>query len=353
MSSTVALALAAACCAAGTAAAKPFVVSGSGNSPAVTVDRAGAAHVVWDSTSADQVSTTHYCRVSPRHRACAAGSERTFSVIGADQDFGGPRVFLQGARTVLVVTTRCCTVLDGSAIRVYLYRSDDLGATFGGPTMIGTQTPDIGAALGGAGVFALGSTPDDSGTGLQTMPLTGGAAPPVVVTSDLAESGGVGPSPKGTLVAYATSRSRVLAGALTGSAVRFRQVARGTDVAVASGPRGADLLYRTTGKDARFFTQRFADGRLARPAAVSEPGFPIFGTIFQDARGRVHAAWQGDRGLTYRRSAPSGRNFGRPRSLSRKFDYYNLDIAANAKGRVAVVYDSNTENGRVGGFTAG
>jgi hypothetical protein len=335
------------------AAAKSFLVTTQGNSPSVAVDKSATAHVVWDSTTADHSSITHYCRVPRKASTCAAGSERVFAQFAQDQDFGGPRVYLQGARTVFVVTTRCCTVLDGNAIRVYLHRSDDGGATFGEPVLIGTQTPDLGAALGGAGFFAFGSTPDDTGTGLQTMPLTGGSGTPTIVTTDLAETGGIGPSPKGTLVAYANRQRRVFAGALNGTAVSFRQVARGSDVAVASGPKGADLLYRTTGSKARFFTHRFANGRLGKPSAVSEPGFPIFGTIAQDAGGRVHAAWQGDKGLTYRVSKATGRNYGKARRLSPKFDYYNLTVAANAKGKAVVAYDSNKENGRVGGFTTG
>lgn len=352
MSRALPPALLAALIATAPAAARPFAVSASGNSPSVAVDASGTAHVVWDSTAADHTSTTHYCRVPRKASGCATGSERTFADFREDQDFGGPRVFLRGKRDVIVITARCCTVLDEQPTRVYLYRSADRGRTFGGATLIGTQTPDVAGALGSSGFFGLGIA--ENGTGLQAMPLGGGAAAPALITADLSESGGVGPSPRGTLVAYATPRDVVFAGPLGADGqVAFTRIGVGSDVVVAAGPKGADLLYRTGGGNSRYVAQRFAGGKGGQPTGVSEAGFPIFGNAFQDARGRLHAVWQGDRGLTYRRSARSGRRFGAMRSLSKRFAFYNLVVAANRRGRAAVVYDSNAENGRVGGFTAG
>src|SRR4051794_8718488 len=111
--SPVRLALAAALALSATAQAKSFTVSQSGNHPAIAVDAAGTAHVVWDQVDKpdadDATSTTYYCKVPRGATSCAKGSTRTFSPAAGDQDFAGPRVFLTGASNVVVVLTRCCT----------------------------------------------------------------------------------------------------------------------------------------------------------------------------------------------------------------------------------------------------
>jgi hypothetical protein len=112
-------------------------------------------------------------------------------------------------------------------------------------------------------------------------------------------------------------------------------------------------MYRTNGPNYRYVIRRFAGGKAKRPSGVTEAGYPIFANAAQDGSGRVHAVWQGRLGLTYRRSAKSGRGFGRFTRLSRRSGFFNLVVAANAKGRAAVAYDSNGTAGRVGGFTAG
>jgi hypothetical protein len=215
--------------------------------------------------------------------------------------------------------------------------------------------PDVGAILGSAGFFALGIT--DAGTALQNMALGGFASATNVVTPELAATGGIGVSPKGNLIAFATDKRVVRVGALRGdpntATVTFSVLGNGSDVVVASGSKGPDLLYKTKGKNARYVTRRFDGTKLGKTTVVSEAGLPIFGNLFQDPQGRVHAVWQGDRGLTYRRSGTNGRGFSKMRSLSKKFSFYNLVVAAGPKGKATVAYDSNAENGRVGGFTAG
>lgn len=344
---------------AATAAARPFVVSKAGNHPAVAVDAAGTAHVTWDSVSGD-TSTTHYCRVVRNGTSCAKGTERRFAPAEGDQDFAGPRVFLAGGRRVVVVTARCCSSSQGPdgqfhATRVFAITSQDGGATFGAPAWIGTQPADVGAALSGETFLALGVT--GSGTGVQGAPLGGFAGAENTVTPQLAVSGGIGDSATGGLIAFATGAGELyaatFAGDVDGISPAFKKFGKGSDVVVAGGRRAVDLFWRTTGGRARYVTRRYVAGRPGKVSAVSESGFPIFGTAVQDAAGRLHAAWQGDRGLTYRRSARSGRGFAPPRRLSRRSGYYNLQVGANAQGRATVVYDTNGFAGRVGGFTAG
>jgi hypothetical protein len=356
------IALLAALAAAGPAAARPFTLSTAGNKPSVAVDASGTAHAVWDSVAADNTSATHYCRVARNAAKCLAGSERTFTPVTGDQDFGGPRVYLTGGNSVLVVSNRCCTSTDapdGQAYgtRTFAFRSSDGGATFGEPLWIGTQSPDLGATFARGAFFALGVAGDGSALQLQSAPLAGFAGPPNALSTTTPDSGGVGTSPKGDVVAFADARSSVFAGKLEGdpntARIAFKRLGKGSDVVVTAGPSGVDVFYKTSGKNQRYIVRRYKGGKAGKIAAVSESGFPIFGTAFQDATGRVHAVWQGDRGLTYRRSAKSGRSFGKMRRLSAKSQFFNLVVASNPKGQATMVYDSNGFAGRVGGFTAG
>lgn len=342
------------------AAARPFFVSVDGNKPAVAADLAGTTHIVWDSVAADHTSTTHYCRVARTGSTCLPGTSRFFTPAAGDQDFGGPRIFLTGPRDVLLVTTRCCTSVEGPdqtthGTRVFAYFSSDGGATFGPAAWIGTQVPDLGAAYDRGSILLLGIAID--GTAIQSAPLIGFAGTARALTGKLGQSGGVGVSPRGNVVAYADADHNVflatLPRALTGGAVAFQPLGKGSDVVVTSGAKGTDVFYRTTGPRARYIVRRYAGGRPGKTAAVSEPGFPIFGTAFQDGPGRVHAVWEGDGGLTYRVSRTNGRGFGKARRLSSKSGFFNLALAANPKGQAVVAYDTNRFHGRVGGFTTG
>lgn len=357
------LACLAALAAAGPAAAKPFLLTTSGNKPSVVVDASGTAHAVWDSVSGS-TSTTHYCRVPRNATKCLAGSERTFSPVLGDQDFGGPRVYITGGggKGLLVVTSRCCTETQGPDGTIYgsstwAYASADGGATFDAGTWIGTQVPDLGATFARGAFWALGVAGDGSALQLQSAPLTAFTGPPNAISTKSVDSAGIGTSPKGDVVAFADAVNNVYAGKLVGDAntttIGFKNLGKGSDVVVTAGPSGVDLFYKTTGNNARYIVTRFKGGKASKTRAVSEPGFPVFGTAFQDAPGRVHAAWVGDRGLTYRRSGTSGGSFGKPKVLAKKGDYYDLVVSANAAGKATVVYDSNTFSGRVGGFTAG
>lgn len=344
----------------GSAGAKPFVVSTSGNKPSVAVDLQGTTHIAWDSVSSDNTSTTHYCRVPRGAIRCAAGSERMFTPVTGDQDFGGPRLFLIGPKNVLVVTARCCTGDVGAdqefhESRTFAYSSADGGRTFGDPTWIGTQVPDVGAAFAKGAFLSLGIA--DDGTAIQSASLGGFAGAPRTITPKLANTGGVGTSPKGNVVAFADAQNNVFAGKLVGdpngATVNFKSLGKGSDVVVTSGAKGTDVLFKTTGKTQRYLLRRYVGGTPRKTTSVSEGGFPIFGTAFQDAVGRVHTAWQGDLGLTYRVSDKAANHFGKMVKVTGRTGFFNLVIAANPKGKATIAYDTNGFRGRVGGFTAG
>src|SRR4051794_13733216 len=216
-----------------------FVVTQHGDAPAVAVDDAAGAHVVWGALDAPtRASTTWYCRV-PRHAtSCAKGSAHAFTPVRGAQDFSHqPRVFVAG-RTVTIVFSRCCKGTTAPDT-VYETVSSNGGKTFSKPSQIGTLTADVDLVPMGSAFVALGST--DSGLGLQQLQP---GATDNVLTNDVAESGGVGIVSQGVLVAYAARagivRTTVLTGDLATAKPAFTTLAHGSDIDMATGPKGAD-----------------------------------------------------------------------------------------------------------------
>lgn len=356
----VPLILLAALLAAGPAGARSFTVSKSGNNPSLAVDPAGTAHIVWDTVTASGASTTHYCRVPRSAAGCASGSARTFAPEAGNQDFAGPRVYVQGGgKRVVIVTSRCCTSADapdGLSYDSHLYSfvSSDGGKSFAAPTWFGSLAPELGGSLGPGDVFwTLGIT--DNGTSLQASPIGAFQGAVNTISTKNAQEGGVGTAGKVAVVAF-NDVTNVYAGRVSAdpnAAASVTQVAKGEDTHVDSGVKGPDVLYRTSGSKARYVVQRWSGSKLGPAQAVSETGFPVFGNLFQDAAGRVHTVWQAGNGVIYRVSDTNARHFGKKKVLSGKTGFFNLLVAANPKGKATVVYDSNGYAGRVGGFTAG
>src|SRR5262245_45219154 len=116
-------------------AAKPFVLDGSeqARNPAIAVDAAGTAHIVWNEYrgAAAASDLVHYCQVPRGARTCA----RQVTLAAPAFDVNGPRVLLPGDGRVLVLTSRCCQSDDVAlrGVALYLFTSSDGGASFSGP----------------------------------------------------------------------------------------------------------------------------------------------------------------------------------------------------------------------------
>src|SRR3954447_26499181 len=152
----------------------PVVLPHSGNHPHVFVDGAGSAHIAFadpNGTGADIIRT---CRLPRGGSACAASAALIPDQPAAgndpqtNQDFDGPFPLAVG-NELLVVDARCCNrapTNGGSSFTespVYLYTSEDAGATFTGPTdanpsagLIGTQDPSGDAIVYGGDVPSIG-----------------------------------------------------------------------------------------------------------------------------------------------------------------------------------------------------
>ena len=144
----------------------PVVLQPSGNTPRVFVDAAGSAHIAFADPNGTAADTIRTCRLLRGGKACAASAALSPSQPAAgndpqtNQDFGGPFPLAVG-NELLVVDSRCCNrvpTADGSFTGhpVYLYTSEDAGATFTGPTdanpyagIIGTQEPSGDAIVFG------------------------------------------------------------------------------------------------------------------------------------------------------------------------------------------------------------
>src|SRR4051794_27637714 len=332
------------------ASAARFSVTSHGALPAAAVDGAGTTHVVWDAYDAGSAaSTTTYCRVPRKATRCAPGSTRTFAPVAGDQEFAGPHVIVKG-RAVTVVLSRCCSGTT-TPTRVFAATSSDRGRTFGAPAVIGSLGPDLGLAFTGTALLTFGNS--DVGIALQYLKLGDTTTKENVVAKGEAASGGVGAGPGGWVAAYAGTdgvvRAARLRGDVTATKPTFSVLGRGSDVRVTAGRNGAYVLYLTPGDRGRYVMRRYADSHFGGTIPVSTGAAPIFGNLFQDRAGRVHATWLGERGITYRRSDREGRTFGRARSLAiTTSEYADLAVAANAAGRATVVYARSATAGTVG-----
>lgn len=148
-------ALALAACATPARAAKPFVLDSreQARNPAIAVDAAGTAHIVWNEYrgAGGPGDLVHYCQVPRNARKCA----RQVTLAAPVNDVNGPRVLLPGDGRVLVLTSRCCQSDDVAlrGVALYLFTSSDGGASFSGPVHIGDNGLGYGDAALGPGPF--------------------------------------------------------------------------------------------------------------------------------------------------------------------------------------------------------
>lgn len=357
------------------AASKPFTL-GVGTKPAIAVDAAGTAHIVWDENANPGDDRVVYCRLPRGARAC----EMTRALPAPAEDFDGPRVVLADGEPI-VVSQRCCISGLPRNSATVAFRSADGGNTFAAPSPIGNNELDRDPILGpGAGTIStVGSQTD--GTFFQAMPLS--AAPPGVQARAALDDDVPGPTgdtgdgsvalvdsltPIGAFRSIQTTGPTLVyarvfggAGSPNSSATWHpsRLVGAGDDPELAGGLRGAYLLDREGAPAKRRYVVRPYDpvGETlgvpfgSKPTKVSPKGDPIFADFEQDAGGNLQAIWvQNDVGrepLMHARSL-DGRRWGKPRSLAETRDRaYGLQLGAGPDGGGWAIFTRDSGGGEI------
>lgn len=141
---------------------------GDGASPNVTVDGAGAAHIVWRGSGSNSAQLT-YCRLPSGAGGC---SPRT-SIAAPGDSLTLPLAFAQGS-TIRVISYRYG--LSGPSFSAtMLFTSNDGGASFDAGTPVGSVAPNDYAFGPGDSVSVIDSA-TSCGSCYQALPLGGGSA---------------------------------------------------------------------------------------------------------------------------------------------------------------------------------
>ncbi len=355
----------------------PVVLQPSGNTPRVFVDAAGSAHIAFadpNGTAADAIRT---CRLLRGGKACAAGATLSPSQPAAgndpqtNQDYDGPYPLAVG-NELLVVDSRCCNrvpTADGSFIEnpVYLYTSEDAGATFTGPTdanpyagIIGTQDPSGDAIVYGGNVPSIGliSSVQTGGTIFQGVP----AGSFTTATANLslrpdkqdASNGRLGLDGSRPIAAFSDFSGTITVREWTGSGSvndasqwTTLRLAGADQPRIAGGPKGIALLTEPSTSSGALSVRSIVPGGLsASPLQVLSKTPARFPTLSADpVSGMFAAAWidSSDESVHVRTSS-DGRVWGPDQLVMRVpgGDLGELHAAATADGGgFVVVRDAN------------
>jgi hypothetical protein len=306
-------------------AATPFQITTAGEAPDVVVDGFGTASVVWDVDLEPGVPhQTHYCRILPGRRGCAAGTERVFApdpgcCVHIRNNGSGSHVFLASGR-VIVVTSRCCPKT------TYRFSSADGGATFDAGLAIGTIGADE-AALGPPGIATIEGSQGTAGAPLvQLSPLDGPQATGFANLAPdtlMSRRPSVGFAPDGRMVAAWADSSRLNVGVLSAGAAptdpawTISGLGRRGDPILGGGGGALWLLHSgRSGVDSGYRLRRFSTRRSAfgKARTVAAP-FGSSGALAVDRRGEAHVVYQ-FHGVWYRRTRHHGRLLTKRRRLS-------------------------------------
>jgi hypothetical protein len=330
------------------------------------------AHIAFANPSGAAADTIRTCRLPRGGKACAASAALSPSQPAAgndpqsNQDFDGPYPMAVG-NELLVVDSRCCNrvpTADGSFIEnpVYLYTSEDAGATFTGPTdanpyagIIGTQDPSGDAIVYGGAVPSIGliSSVQTGGTIFQGVP----AGSFTTATANLslrpdkqdASYGRLGLDGTRPIAAFSDSSGSITVRDWTGngsvndaSQWTTLRITGADQPRIAGGPRGIALLTEPSTSSGALSVRAIAPGGLsAGPPQVLTKTPARFPTLSADpVSGMFTAGWinSSDESV-HVRTSPDGRVWGPDQLVMRVpgGDLGQLDAAATADGGGFVV----------------
>jgi hypothetical protein len=281
-----------------TPAASAFVI-GPGRDPGLAVDASGTAYIAWNGP--ENASTLRFCRLPRAATVCDAGTTTSIAVPADTTAGSRPFVAVVGSRVSVVLYRYPLTgqFMAGN----YVYTSPDRGAHFGAGVKVGS-VPYFEAIVGPgdamSGVTQAGPTPMT----FQRVPLNGSPGPDLVRAS-LSE----------THLLYSSvglidaSTPLAVFGDGNGDS-EFRRYDGSGDVndganwtaavgigplsypKLAGGPKGLFLL--SGDGNGNLFARKWNGTNGFGAAATVGPGSTPSKHLFQDAGGRLHAAFQRD-----------------------------------------------------------
>jgi hypothetical protein len=365
----------------------PVVLQASGNRPRVFVDGAGSAHIVYADPNGAGADVIRTCRLPRGGKGCVAAAGLSPDQPGGgndpqtNQDFDGAYPLAIG-NELLVVDSRCCNhvaTADGSFTDspVYLYTSEDAGATFTGPTdanpyagIIGTQDPSGDAIVYGGDVPSIGliSSVQTGGTIFQGVPAgsftTATANLSLRADKQDASNGRLGLDGIRPIAAFSDFSGTIIVREWTGngsvndaSQWTVLRILGADQPRIAGGPKGIALLTQPGISDGALSVRSIAPGGLsAGPPQILTRNPAHSPTLSADpVSGMFTAAWinTSDQSV-HVRTSPDGRVWGLDQIVMRVRggDLGQLTAAATADGGGFVVLrDANgaptTYDGRI------
>ena len=348
----------------------PPVTLGAGKDPSVLVDAAGTGHIVFSTDGGGGAAdTVSYCRLPRGQNACGAtstfaptapagGASGPFegNFAGGNHDFDGP-VPLVISNQLAVVDRRFPDVFttpgggtDDS--NVFLWTSNDGGATFTGGAQIGNNEIGGGAIVYGSSSPSIGTisrtqtggtTFQGSGAGQYTTSQALLGPPDQDYDGSLALDGALPVAAfddaNNTTVVREWSGSGDVNNAGTWSSASFT----GSSPRLAGGPGGVYVLYRDAIADGNLLVRKVSGGQpsgapvMVAPASTS--GGITDAQIAEDAAGHLVIGWIDAAGIETRTSA-DGVSWSTPQLIA----------AAPSGGGLASLALAATSDG--GGFAA-
>ncbi|HYH59750.1 MAG TPA: hypothetical protein VD790_11100 [Thermoleophilaceae bacterium] len=349
---------------------KPVELAPSGLGPHVVVDDAGTAHIVWaeGGDSDGLADRAIYCRLKRGARRCdirhtlRAGPESSFNT-----DYIGPRIVRVGNQLV-IFSTRYPIVVDkpdgGSSTTIWAWTSNDGGSTWSAPAVVGRRNIGDMVVMGPSDSPTILNFAHDAFCGMCITAFRSGQYSGM--SGDLGTRSGDSYYPQIELQGGLPVVSWVN---LDGTTHMRRWTGQGSVIDpatwtaptalpganesdLAGGPSGLALM--SARADVRRFEMRtIGPGGFSRPRQITpaKDSAPIFGTLEQDAGGRLLAAWS-DRndfakrdGLWLRTAgAMPGGGGGRPvfddaRRLIRGIANGQIDLAGTDDGGGFAVFN--------------
>ncbi len=302
-----------------------------GNNPDAVVDRDGVTHLVWnEEPGGGNPDVLHYCQIPVGGSACT--NAKSF-VPPSDQpsinsDIFGPRVMVTPFGEVILLTHRWPVTVLGRYSPNVLYISEDGGASFGGPTVVGSDASAGPAVFDGADRRIVTVAAQYDGVHFQAAPLgqwteayaqlstTGNEQYASVVQRERNSFAAAWLDRNGTV------RVRTFTCSLDPCPLSqvHNQANWTPPVAVpeadrprlTSGPAGTFLLYRSSAPATQYqYFIRKLDGASLGPALPVAKTGGVRRDLAEDADGILHVLYTDDQqGLSYRASADGGATWG-------------------------------------------